>query len=131
MDAVMPSESPVTFQDHFDDLKDPRVQRTLHHPLINILFIAVCGVLSGANSFAAIHEFGVDRRSWLTRFLDLTEGVPCEDPFRRVLARLDPAAFEKALLAWMQAVQEVTASRWIAIDGKTLRGSYNRQDGKA
>ena len=88
-------------------------------------------MLCGANSFAAIHEFGVDRRSWLTRFLDLTSGIPCEDTFRRVLARLDPAAFEKALLAWMQAVQEITESRLIAIDGKTLRGSYNRRDGKA
>jgi len=131
MDAVMLSESPATFHDHFGDLKDPRVQRTLYHPLINILFIAVCGVLSGANSFAAIHEFGVDRRTWLDRFLDLENGIPCEDTFRRVLARLDPAAFEKALLAWMRAVQEVTESRLIAIDGKTLRGSYNRQDGKA
>jgi predicted transposase YbfD/YdcC len=131
MDAVLPSESPATFHDHFGDLKDPRVQRTLHHPLINILFIAVCGVLSGANSFAAIHEFGVDRRSWLTRFLDLTNSIPSEDTFRRVRARLDPVAFEKALLAWMQAVQEITESRLIAIDGKTLRGSYNRQDGKA
>jgi hypothetical protein len=63
VDAVMPSESPATFHDHFGDLKDPRVPRTLHHPLINILFIAVCGVLSGANSFAAIHEFGLDLRT--------------------------------------------------------------------
>jgi predicted transposase YbfD/YdcC len=131
MDAVMPSESPATFHDHFGDLKDPRVERTRRHPLINILFIAVCGVLCGANSFAAIHEFGDDRKTWLARFLDLSNGIPCEDTFRRVLARLDPAAFEKALLAWMQAVQEITASRLIAIDGKTLRGSYNRQDGKA
>src|SRR3954453_12720474 len=131
MAAVMPRTSPATFHDHFGHLKDPRVQRTLHHPLINILFIAVCGVLSGANSFAAIHEFACDRRGWLTRFLDLTNGLPCEDTFRRVLARLDPAAFEKALLAWMQAVQEITESRLIAIDGKTLRGSYNRRDGKA
>src|SRR3954454_18112322 len=111
MDAVMPSQSPATFHDHFGDRKDPRVPRTLYHPLINILFIAVCGVLSGANSFAAIHEFGVDRRTWLARFLDLENGIPCEDTFRRVLARLDPAAFEKALLAWTQAVQELTAGR--------------------
>jgi predicted transposase YbfD/YdcC len=131
MAAVMPTESPASLHDHFGDLKDPRVQRTLYHPLINILFIAVCGVLSGANSFAAIHEFASDRRGWLARFLDLENGIPCEDTFRRVLARLDPAAFEKALLAWMQAVQEVTENRLIAIDGKTLRGSYNRRDGKA
>jgi predicted transposase YbfD/YdcC len=131
MDARMPNDGPATLHHHFRDLDDPRVERTRIHPLINILFIAVCGVLSGANSFAAIHEFGTDRRSWLARFLDLTAGIPCEDTFRRVLARLDPAAFEKALLAWVQAVQEITANRLIAIDGKTLRGSYNRQDGKA
>ena len=119
----MPSESPATFHDHFGDRKDPRVQRTLHHPLIHIRFIAVCGVLSAANSFAAIPEFGVDRGSGLTRFLDRTNGIPSEDPFRRGLARLDPAAFEKALWAGMQAVQEITESRLIAIDGTTVRGS--------
>jgi len=121
----------TTFQDHFQDLPDPRVERTRKHPLINIAFIAVCGVLSGANSFAAIHEFGCDRRIWLARFLDLANGIPCEDTFRRVLARLDPGAFEKCLLSWMQAVQETTTNRLIAIDGKTLRGSYNKQDGRA
>jgi predicted transposase YbfD/YdcC len=131
MDEHMLSDEPTTFHHHFRDLDDPRVERTRLHPLINITFIAVCAVLSGANSFAAIHEFGTDRRAWLARFLDLTPGIPCEDTFRRVLARLDPAAFEKALLSWMQAVQEVTAGRLIAIDGKTLRGSYNRRDGKA
>jgi predicted transposase YbfD/YdcC len=127
----MPCDAPATFHHHFQDLTDPRVERTRKHPLINIAFIAVCAVLSGANSFAAIHEFGVDRRTWLARFLDLSNGIPSEDTFRRVLARLDPAAFEKALLSWMQAVQEATAGRFVAIDGKALRGSYNRRDGKA
>src|ERR1044072_2151985 len=131
MDAPMPSDGPATFHDHFQGLIDPRVERTRKHPLINIAFIAVCGVLSGANSFAAIHEFGCDRRTWLGRFLDLDNGIPSEDTFRRVLARLDPGAFEKCLLSWMQAVQEATESRLIAIDGKTLRGSYNKRDGKA
>jgi predicted transposase YbfD/YdcC len=127
----MPSDGPAAFHHHFQDLKDPRVERTRKHPLINIVFIAVCGVLSGANSFAAIAEFGGDRRTWLARFLDPAAGIPSEDTFRRVLARLDPGAFEKCLLGWIQAVQELTANRLIAIDGKTLRGSYNRRDGKA
>ncbi|WP_152054416.1 ISAs1 family transposase [Tautonia marina] len=126
----MPSDQPTTLHDHFRNLTDPRVERTRKHPLINIAFIAVCGVLSGANSFAAIHEFGIDRRSWLARFLDLDSGIPSEDTLRRVLARLDPAAFEKALLSWMQAVQEVTTGRFVAIDGKTLQGSSDRRDGK-
>jgi predicted transposase YbfD/YdcC len=123
--------APSAFQDHFQALNDPRVERTRKHPLINILFIAVCGVLSGANSFAGIEEFGHDRRTWFARFLDLRNGIPSDDTFARVLARLDPGAFEKCLLSWMQAVQEITDHRLIAIDGKTLRGSYDRQEGKA
>ena len=128
---MMPVRDPAAFQEHFKNLNDPRVERTRKHPLINIVFIAVCGVLSGADSFAAIQEFGLDRRTWFARFLDLTNGVPSDDTFARVLARLDPGAFERCLLSWIQAVQEVTDHRLIAIDGKTLRGSYDRRDGKA
>jgi predicted transposase YbfD/YdcC len=127
----MPASNPAAFQEHFKDLNDPRVERTRKHPLINIVFIAVCGVLSGANSFAAIEEFGLDRRTWFARYLDLTNGIPSDDTFARVLARLDPGAFEKCLSGWIQAVQEVTGHRLIAIDGKTLRGSYDRRDGRA
>jgi predicted transposase YbfD/YdcC len=119
------------FHDHFQDLTDPRVERTRKHPLINIVFITVCGVLSGANSFASIHEFACDRRSWFARYLDLSNGIPSDDTIGRVLARLDPGAFEKCLLSWVQAVQEATANRLVAIDGKTVRGSYDRRDGKA
>src|SRR3954464_10118917 len=121
----------AAFHDHFQDLHDPRVERTRKHPLINIVFIAVCGVLSGANSFASIHEFGCDRRTWFARYLDLSNGIPSDDTFGRVLARLDPGAFEKCLLSWIRAVQEVTADRLIAIDGKTLRGSFEGRGGKA
>jgi predicted transposase YbfD/YdcC len=127
----MSSSDSAAFHDHFRDLPDPRVERTRKHPLINIVFIAVCGVLSGANSFASIEEFGCDRRNWFARYLDLSHGIPSDDTFGRVLARLDPGAFEKCLLSWVQAVQEVTGNRLIAIDGKTVRGSYDRRDGKA
>jgi predicted transposase YbfD/YdcC len=127
----VPSSESAAFHDHFRRLTDPRVERTRRHPLINVLFIAVCGVLSGANSYAAIHEFGCDRKTWFARYLDLSNGIPCDDTFARVLARLDPAAFEKCLLGWIQAVQEISDHRLIAIDGKTLRGSYDRSDGKA
>src|SRR4051812_7782994 len=127
----MPSDGLATFHHQFQDLTDPRVERTRKHPLINIAFIAVCGVLSGADSFAAIHEFGGDRSAWFDRFLDLTNGIPSEDTFARVLARLDPGEFEKALLGWIQAVQRLTDDRLIAIDGKTLRSSDDRRDGRA
>jgi predicted transposase YbfD/YdcC len=127
----MASQGSALFQRHFQDLQDPRVERTRKHPLINIVFLAVCGVLSGANSLAGIHEFAIDRRSGLARYLDLTNGIPSEDTFARVLARLDPGAFEKCLLSWIQAVQEVTENRLVAIDGKTLRGSSDHETGRA
>jgi predicted transposase YbfD/YdcC len=125
------SNGSASFQGHFQELRDPRVERTRRHPLINIVFLAVCGVLSGANSIAGIHEFAIDRRSWLARYLNLTNGIPSEDTIGRVLARLDPGAFEKCLLSWIQAVQEVTANRLVAIDGKTLRSSSDRERGRA
>jgi predicted transposase YbfD/YdcC len=121
----------ASFEQHFQDLQDPRVERTRKHPLINIVFMTVCGVLSGANSIAGIHEFAIDRRSWLARYLDLSSGIPSEDTFGRVLARLDPAAFEKCLLGWIRDVQELTEDRVVAIDGKTLRGSADREAGRA
>src|SRR5262249_14235552 len=80
---------------------------------------------------AGIHEFAIDRRSWFSRYLDLTNDIPSEDTFGRVLARLDPGAFEKCLLSWIHAVQEVTGDRVIAIDGKTLRGSSGHASGRA
>jgi predicted transposase YbfD/YdcC len=121
----------ASFERHFQELPDPRVERTRKHPLINIVFMAVCGVLSGANSIAAIHEFALDRRSWFARYLDLTNGIPSEDTIGRVLARVEPGAFEKCLLSWVQAVQEVTAHRLVSIDGKTLRGSADIERGRA
>jgi len=121
----------ASFHRHFQDLPDPRVERTRKHPLINVVFMAVCGILSGADSIAGIHEFALDRRPWFARYLDLTNGVPSEDTFGRVLARLDPGAFEKCLLSWVQAVQEATENRMVAIDGKTLRGSADRERGRA
>src|SRR4051812_17497524 len=127
----MSSHGTVSFEQHFQDLQDPRVERTRKHPLINIIFMTVCGVLSGANSIAGIHEFALDRRSWLARYLDLSSGIPSEDTFGRVLARLDPAAFEKCLLGWIREVQELTADRVVAIDGKTLRGSADVEAGRS
>jgi len=127
----MVREGSASFEQHFQDLQDPRVERTRRHPLINVVFMAVCGVLSGANSIAGIHEFAIDRRSWFSRYLDMSNGIPSEDTFGRVLARLDPGIFEKCLLSWIQTVQELTENRMVAIDGKTLRGSYDREGGRA
>src|SRR4051794_17267772 len=125
------TQGTASFQRHFEELQDPRVERTRRHPLINIVFMTVCGILSGANSIAAVHEFAIDRRGWFARYLDLSGGIPSEDTFGRVLARLDPAAFEKCLLGWIREVQELTADRVVAIDGKTLRGSADVEAGRS
>jgi hypothetical protein len=93
--------------------------------------LAGCGVLSGANSCAALPEFGLDRRTWFARSLDLTNGIPSDDTCARVLARLEPGAFESCLLSGIPAVPEATDPRLIARDGPTLRGSYDRQSGPA
>src|SRR5271168_3305106 len=127
----MASNGSASFERHFQDLADPRIERARKHPLINIIFMAVCGVLSGSDSIAGIHEFAVDRRNWFARYLDLSQGVPCEDTFARVLARIDPAAFEKCLLSWIEAVHEVTDHRLVALDGKTLRGSEDQEKGRS
>ena len=86
----MVHRGPASFAQHFLDLQDPRVERTRRHPLLNIVFMAVCGVLTRANSIAGIQEFAIHRRGWLTRYLGLSHGIPSEDTLGRVLARLDP-----------------------------------------
>src|SRR3954463_4399071 len=96
MDPIMTGDGSAAFHDHFQNLQDPRVERTRKHPLINIVFIAVCGVLSGANSFASIHEFGCDRKTWFARYLDLSNGIPSDDTFGRVLAGSIPARSRSA-----------------------------------
>jgi predicted transposase YbfD/YdcC len=111
--------------DHFDDLPDPRIERTKKHPLINILFIAVCAVICQADDFVEIADFGDARRDWLAEYLDLSNGIPSHDTFTRVFASLDPTAFGERFVSWMQTLHKITGGRIISIDGKTLRGSVD------
>jgi predicted transposase YbfD/YdcC len=120
----------VKLQDHFAELTDPR-SRKVTYPLINIVAIAICAVISGADDFVAIAEYGEKKRSWLSRFLDLASGIPSHDRFNAILAAIKPAEFEKCLLSWITALQEVTDGQIIAIDGKTLRRSFDTAGGKS
>jgi predicted transposase YbfD/YdcC len=117
-------------QDHFVDLTDPR-RREVVYPLINIVVIAVCAVICGADDFVAIAEFGGMKRDWLARFLDLRNGIPSHDRFNAILAAIKPAEFEKCLLSWITALHEITDGQVVAIDGKTLRHSFDTASGKA
>ncbi len=117
-------------QDHFVDLTDPR-RRDVIYPLINVVVITVCAVLCGADDFVAIAEFGRMKRTWLARFLDLRSGIPSHDRFNAILAAIKPAEFEKCLLSWITTLHEITAGQVVAIDGKTLRRSFDAASGKA
>ena len=117
-------------QDHFNDLTDPR-RREVTYPLINIVVIAVCAVICGSDDFVGIAKFGRTRRDWLAKFLDLSAGIPSHDRFNAVLAMIKPAEFEKCLLSWITVLHNITDGQVIAIDGKTLRRSYDTANSKS
>lgn len=123
--------SGVTLSEHFAALEDPRVERTKLHPLLSIIAIALCAVIGGAESWDDIAEFGETKVDWLSTFLDLPHGIPAHDTFNRVFAALDPKRFAACFVAWMQAVTTVLPVEVIALDGKTVRGSRDRANGKA
>jgi len=105
---------------------DPRVERTRKHELADMLFIAVCAVLCGAEGPSEIEEFGKANEEWLRSFLLLPNGIPSHDTFGRVLAALDPEALESALSAFVRDFAGDSEGKHIAIDGKILRRSYDR-----
>jgi predicted transposase YbfD/YdcC len=111
---------------HFNTLDDPRIERNKLHRLIDIITIAVCGVISGADTWTDIEEYGKSKLTFLHQFLELPNGIPSHDTFSRVFARIDPIAFQERFLTWVQGTFAPTEPTTIAIDGKTLRGSYHR-----
>jgi predicted transposase YbfD/YdcC len=114
-------------------IDDPRCGWKVEHRLIDVLVIAVCAVLGEAESFEDIALYGRCKREWLRRFLALPNGIPSHDTFRRVLMLVDPEAFERCFLGWVRAVfrSDQDAPRQIAIDGKTVRGSFDRKHGRS
>lgn len=115
-----------TIVDHFSAVKDPRIDRCKRHKLIDILVIGICAVICGADDWVAMAKFGKAKRTWFSRFLELPHGIPSHDTFRRVFARIDPSSFQQCFLDWIAAIGKVTHGEIIAIDGKTLRHSYDR-----
>ncbi len=108
---------------HFAKLKDPRRVHRRLHLLQDIIVIALCAVIAGAQDWQEIETFGRKRRAWLQRFLQLPNGIPAHDTFERLFDRLNPHAFHACFREWVRAIQEALDINHIAIDGKTLRGS--------
>jgi len=110
---------------HFSVLPDPRIDRTKRHLLIDILFIAVCTIISGGEGFTDMSSFGQSKEEWLRKFLELPYGIPSHDTFRRVFTILEPAALSECFTNWSMALHEATNGEVIALDGKTIRHSFD------
>src|ERR1700693_2520791 len=108
---------------HFRNPHDPRRRHRRRHLFLDILVIAICGVISGCTSWTQIAAFGRKRHDWLKRFLSLPNGIPCHDTFERVFERIDPVAFQNCFRDWMLALAGTVGIEQIAIDGKTARSS--------
>ena len=113
----------------FENLTDPRIERTRVHDLLELVIVALCGTIAGASSWADIERFGKQRLPWLRTFLQLEYGIPSHDTFGRVFSLLDPAELVNCIQQWLQDIGREIGSH-IAIDGKTLRGSFDKAAGR-
>jgi predicted transposase YbfD/YdcC len=115
---------------HFGELADPRTGNAKAHIFLEILIIAICAVICGADGWSDVELFGKNKKDWLKTFLELPKGIPSHDTFGRVFAKIKPDEFQKRFIEWVQAIETLTAGQVLAIDGKQLRGSHDQQAGK-
>ena len=114
----------------FEDVPDPRVERTRRHKLVDVLVIALLATICGCEGWDAMHDLAEGGEEQLRTILELPHGVPCADTFRRVLSAVDRAAFRDVFIAWARELCESTAGKLVAIDGKTVRGSFAGKTGQ-
>lgn len=124
---MMEPKTPALIE-HLEQISDPRIERTKRHKLIDILVIAVCATVCGAEAWTEMEEFGEAKESWFRRFLELPNGIPSHDTFRRVFMLLKPSEFQRSFLSWVKELASLVKAELINIDGKQLRGSRSRQD---
>jgi predicted transposase YbfD/YdcC len=121
-----------TIVTHFGDIDDPRYHHSPPHLLLEIITIALCAIISGANDWEAVAAFGRAKEAWLRTFLRLPNGIPSADTFERVFAQIDPQQFQASFISWVAAISHLTMGEVVAIDGKTLCGSVDpNKDRKA
>lgn len=115
---------------HFSIVEDPRFDRNKKHPLINIIIIAICAVLCGADDWMDIADFGEAKKEWFKTFLTLPNGIPSHDTFGRVFAMLSASEFEKGFASWISSISQLLKEEVVAIDGKTIRRSGSKKIGQ-
>lgn len=125
--AVDAEEIQAKWLSYFENLEDPRGQQGQIHAFVSIVLIAVLAVIGGASGWDDIEVYAIGQQQWLSTFLDLRNGVPHADTYRRVFERIEPAALQRCFLAWVNHIVEETSGQVIPIDGKQMRGSYDRE----
>jgi len=115
---------------HFASLTDPR-RGKLTYPLIKIVTIALCATIAGADDFVAIADWARQKRDWLGQFLDLSSGIPSHDRFNAIFGMLKPGPLERCLVSWITELHQVSAGQLLAIDGKTMRQSFDKATAKS
>lgn len=116
---------------HLSVIRDPRIDRHKKHDLHDMLFVAVCAVMSGAEGWSDIVEFAESKKDWLKQFVELSNGIPVDDTFARVLSRVSPRGLQEAFTAWARSLAgETGEAAVVAIDGKTARRSHDRRRGR-
>jgi len=126
----MSSDMPTSLETCFSDLPDPRVQGRCDHKLMDILIIAVCAALCGADSWVAVETVGKAKETWFREFLKLENGIPSHDTFGDVFSKISSEDFQMRFMRWVEVVFRVTKGQVVALDGKTLRGSHKGGVGK-
>ena len=126
----MTKKKRVSLLEHFSVIQDPRIDRRKEHKLIDIITIAILAVICGADAWTSVEEFGKAKYDWLSSFLELPNGIPSHDTFGRVFALLSAKAFQECFQRWVNDISELTQNQIIAIDGKTVRRSYDSGSGK-
>lgn len=124
---MLPETSIVAY---FADVEDPRKDKNRKHPLINIIGIAILGVIGGADNWVDIERYGKAKQEWLGTFLDLSNGIPSHDTFGRVFRWLDAEQFQARFITWTQQLCAATHGQLVAMDGKKLRRSQDRKHGR-
>jgi predicted transposase YbfD/YdcC len=126
----MPENLLSSIEGCFSDISDPRVQGRCAYPLIEMITIAICAVVAGAETWTDIETFGRSKRDWLKQFLELENGIPSHDTFGDVFRILDGDEFQRSFMRWVESVFSVTKGQVISIDGKTARRSHDKSIGK-
>jgi predicted transposase YbfD/YdcC len=119
----------ATIAEHFSELEDPR-RYNRRHLLHDIIVIAICAAICGADDWVAVEDFGCAKQSWFGKFLELPHGIPSHDTFGDVFSLLDPEQFRRCFIQWVQAVNEIAGGQVVPIDGKKLRRSHDKTLGK-